>query len=56
YIKQTLYNEQILKGQLQQRREELSSFIGKSTRQKSLNNEYGRLSGMLLVPVAPGAS
>ncbi|EJD0619047.1 flagellar biosynthesis protein FliT, partial [Salmonella enterica] len=26
------------------------------TRQKSLNNAYGRLSGMLLVPDAPGAS
>ncbi len=56
YIKQTLDNEQLLKGLLQQRLDELSSLIGQSTRQKSLNNAYGRLSGMLLVPDAPGAS
>lgn len=49
YIKQTLDNEQLLKGLLQQRLDELSSLIGQSTRQKSLNNAYGRLSGMLLV-------
>lgn len=48
YIKQTLDNEQLLKGLLQQRLDELSSLIGQSTRQKSLNNAYGRLSGMLL--------
>ncbi|EKR9113660.1 flagella biosynthesis regulatory protein FliT [Salmonella enterica] len=46
----------LLKGLLQQRLDELSSLIGQSTRQKSLNNAYGRLSGMLLVPDAPGAS
>ncbi len=56
YIKQTLDNEQLLKGLLQQRLDELSSLIGQSTRQKSLNNAYGRLSGMLLVPDAHGAS
>lgn len=56
YIKQTLDNEQLLKGLLQQRLDELSSLIGQSTRQKSLNNAYGRLSGMLLVPDAPSAS
>ncbi|POT59435.1 flagella biosynthesis regulatory protein FliT [Citrobacter amalonaticus] len=55
YIKQTLDNEQILKGLLQQRLDELSHLIGQSTRQKSLNNAYGRLSGMLLVPDAPAA-
>ncbi|EDB5210868.1 flagella biosynthesis regulatory protein FliT [Salmonella enterica subsp. enterica serovar Enteritidis] len=55
YIKQTLL-QQLLKGLLQQRLDELSSLIGQSTRQKSLNNAYGRLSGMLLVPDAPGAS
>ncbi|EDE9520766.1 flagellar biosynthesis protein FliT [Salmonella enterica subsp. arizonae] len=56
YIKQTLDNEQRLKGLLKQRLDELSGLIGQSTRQKSLNNAYGRLSGMLLVPDAPGAS
>lgn len=34
YIKQTLDNEQLLKGLLQQRLDELSSLIGQSTRQK----------------------
>lgn len=33
YIKQTLDNEQLLKGLLQQRLDELSSLIGQSTRQ-----------------------
>ncbi|ENF6421684.1 flagella biosynthesis regulatory protein FliT [Salmonella enterica] len=56
YIKQTLDNEQRLKGLLQKRLDELSGLIGQSTRQKSLNNAYGRLSGMLLVPDAPGTS
>ncbi|CBG88762.1 flagella biosynthesis regulatory protein FliT [Citrobacter rodentium] len=55
YIKQTLDNEQVLKSLLQQRLDELSSLIGQSTRQKTLNNAYGRLSGMLLVPDAPSA-
>ena len=50
YIKQTLDNEQLLKALLQQRLDELSTLIGQSTRQKTLNNAYGRLSGMLLVP------
>lgn len=53
YIKQTLDNEQLLKTLLQQRPDELSNLIGQSTRQKTLNNAYGRLSGMLLVPDAP---
>lgn len=53
YIKQTLDNEQLLKTLLQQRLDELSNLIGQSTRQKTLNNAYGRLSGMLLVPDAP---
>ena len=53
YIKQTLDNEQLLKALLQQRLDELSGLIGQSTRQKTLNNAYGRLSGMLLVPDAP---
>ncbi|MEH0017059.1 flagella biosynthesis regulatory protein FliT [Citrobacter portucalensis] len=48
YIKQTLDNEQLLKTLLQQRLDELSNLIGQSTRQKTLNNAYGRLSGMLL--------
>lgn len=56
YIKQTLDNEQLLKALLQQRLDELSGLIGQSTRQKTLNNAYGRLSGMLLVPDAPTAS
>lgn len=55
YIKQTLDNEQLLKALLQQRLDELSTLIGQSTRQKTLNNAYGRLSGMLLVPDAPTA-
>ena len=55
YIKQTLDNEQLLKTLLQQRLDELSNLIGQSTRQKTLNNAYGRLSGMLLVPDAPTA-
>lgn len=55
YIRQTLDNEQILKSLLQQRLDELSGLISQSTRQKTLNNAYGRLSGMLLVPDAPGA-
>lgn len=50
YIKQTLDNEQLLRELLQNRLNELSNLIGQSTRQKSLNNAYGRLSGMLLVP------
>ncbi|WP_459625847.1 flagellar protein FliT, partial [Enterobacter hormaechei] len=53
YIKQTLDNEQLLKTLLQQRLDELSNLIGQSTRQKTLNNAYGRLSGMLLVPDVP---
>lgn len=55
YIKQTLDNEQLLKTLLQQRLDKLSNLIGQSTRQKTLNNAYGRLSGMLLVPDAPTA-
>ena len=55
HIKQTLDNEQLLKTLLQQRLDELSNLIGQSTRQKTLNNAYGRLSGMLLVPDAPTA-
>ena len=55
YIKQTLDNEELLKGLLRQRLDELSGLIGQSTRQQSLNNAYGRLSGMLLVPDAPTA-
>lgn len=55
YIKQTLDNEECLKGLLRQRLDELSGLIGQSTRQQSLNNTYGRLSGMLLVPDAPPA-
>lgn len=53
YIKQTLDNEQLLRELLQNRLNELSNLIGQSTRQKSLNNAYGRLSGMLLVPDVP---
>lgn len=53
YIKQTLDNEQQLKLLLKQRLDELSGLIGQSTRQQSLNNAYGRLSGMLLVPNSP---
>ena len=55
YIKQTLDNEQQLKDLLKIRLDELSGLIGQSTRQQSLNNAYGRLSGMLLVPSAPTA-
>ncbi|MEX5413181.1 flagella biosynthesis regulatory protein FliT [Atlantibacter hermannii] len=53
YLKQTLENEQQLKALLQQRLDELSELIGQSSRQQSLNNAYGRLSGMLLVPNTP---
>lgn len=53
YIKQTLDNEQQLKALLKQRLDELSGLIGQSSRQQSLNNAYGRLSGMLLVPTTP---
>ena len=53
YIKQTLDNEQQLKLLLKQRLDELSGLIGQSSRQQSLNNAYGRLSGMLLVPNSP---
>ncbi|HAT3903200.1 TPA: flagella biosynthesis regulatory protein FliT [Citrobacter koseri] len=55
YIKQTLDNEQLLRSLLQERLDELSNLIGQSARQKSLNNAYGRLSGMLLVPDVPTA-
>lgn len=55
YIKQTMENEVRLKILLQQRLDELSDLIGKSSRQQSINNTYGRLSGMLLVPNAPVA-
>jgi len=54
YLKQTLENEALLKQLLGQRLEELSLLISQSNRQQSLNNTYGRLSGMLLVP-EPGA-
>lgn len=50
YLKQTLENEALLKQLLGQRLDELSLLISQSTRQQSLNNTYGRLSGMLLVP------
>lgn len=50
YVKQVLDNEVLLKQLLQERLNELSSLIGQSTRQQTLNNTYGRLSGMLLVP------
>lgn len=50
YIRQTLENENALKILLQQRLSELSKLIGQSTRQQTLNNAYGKLSGMLLVP------
>ena len=53
YLKQTLENEQQLKALLQQRLDELSELIGQSSRQQSLNNAYGRLAGMLLVPNTP---
>lgn len=53
YIRQTLENENALKVLLQQRLSELSKLIGQSTRQQTLNNAYGKLSGMLLVPNAP---
>lgn len=52
YLKQTLVNEEQLKVLLQQRLDELSTLIGQSSRQQSLNHTYGRLSGMLLVPGA----
>ncbi|QMI05550.1 flagella biosynthesis regulatory protein FliT [Citrobacter sp. RHB25-C09] len=55
YIKETLDNEVLLKVLLQQRLDELSSLIGQSSRQQTINNTYGRLSGMLLVPNAPVA-
>lgn len=50
YIKQTLDNEQQLKLLLKHRLDELSGLIGQTSRQQSLNNTYGRLAGMLLVP------
>ncbi|WP_312669843.1 flagella biosynthesis regulatory protein FliT [Pseudescherichia sp.] len=50
YLKQTLENEALLKQLLGRRLDELSLLISQSTRQQSLNNTYGRLSGMLLVP------
>lgn len=53
YLKQTLENEEQLKVLLKHRLDELSSLIGQSSRQQSLNHTYGRLSGMLLVPGAP---
>ncbi|MDU1062148.1 MAG: flagella biosynthesis regulatory protein FliT [Leclercia adecarboxylata] len=53
YIKQTLDNEQQLKLLLKHRLDELSGLIGQTSRQQSLNNAYGRLSGMLLVPNSP---
>ena len=56
YIKQTLDNEQQLKDLLRVRLDELSGLIGQSSRQQSLNNAYGRLSGMLLVPNTPTPS
>lgn len=56
YIKQTLDNEQQLKDLLRIRLDELSGLIGQSSRQQSLNNAYGRLSGMLLVPNTPTPS
>jgi len=53
YIKQTLDNEQQLKLLLKHRLDELRGLIGQTSRQQSLNNAYGRLSGMLLVPNSP---
>lgn len=55
YLQQTLDNEVALKKLLQIRLDELSAMISQSSRQQSLNNTYGRLSGMLLVP-EPGNS
>lgn len=54
YLKQTLENEALLKQLLGRRLDELILLISQSTRQQSLNNTYGRLSGMLLVP-EPGS-
>ena len=52
-LEQILANEQALKNLLQQRLDEISSLIGQSSRQQTLNHAYGRLSGQLLVPDAP---
>ncbi|WP_058911188.1 flagella biosynthesis regulatory protein FliT [Entomohabitans teleogrylli] len=48
-----LDNEQQLKTLLQKRMEELSALIGQSARQQNINNTYGRLSGVLLMPESP---
>ncbi|WP_435953080.1 flagella biosynthesis regulatory protein FliT [Dryocola sp. BD626] len=53
FLEEILSNEQELKALLQARLDELSSLIGQSSRQQTLNNTYGRLAGMLLVPNAP---
>ncbi|WP_426818000.1 flagella biosynthesis regulatory protein FliT [Winslowiella sp. 2C04] len=49
-LRHLLDNEAEIKRLLQARMEELSSLIGHSNRQKSMNSAYGKLAGTVLYP------
>lgn len=49
-LRHILDNEKEIKSLLQARMEELSSLIGHSNRQKSMNSAYGNLAGTVLYP------